>query len=66
MNRKVKKRVKWVREESLTKKHVDEDFAQTIEDDAKENRAATDSRVEGKTNTGGHESGREDEDPAIH
>ena len=47
-------------------KRVDEDFAQTVEDHAEENRATTDRRVEGETDTGGHESGREDEDPAIH
>ena len=50
----------------LTKEHVDEDFAQTVEDDTEEDRAATDSRVEGKADTGRHESRREDEDPAIH
>jgi len=50
----------------LTKKHVDEDFAQTVEDDTEEDRAATDSRVEGKPDAGRHESGREDEDPTIH
>ena len=68
MNRKVKttKGRNEAREEGLTKEHVDEDFAQTVEDDAEENRATTDRGVEGKTDTRGHERGREDEDPAVH
>ena len=57
--------MKWARQEGFTKKHVNEDFTQAIEDDAKENRAATDSRIEGKSDTRGHESRREDEDPAV-
>jgi len=49
----------------LTEKHVDEHFAQAIEDNAEENGCTTDGRVERQTDAGGHESGREDEDPAI-
>ena len=49
----------------LTEKHVDEDLTPAIEYGAEGNRATTDDGVEGEADTRGHQSGREDEDPAI-
>ena len=43
-----------------------EHFAQTVEDDAEENRATADGKVEGKIDIGSHESGGEDENTATH
>ena len=49
----------------LTEKHVDEDFTQGVECTAEDCCGSTDSVVEGEADTRGHESGREDEDPAV-
>ena len=49
----------------LTEEHVDEDFAEAVEDDAEENGTAADGLAEGEADAGVHDRGAEDEDPAI-